>query len=104
LTAAQVAAAAAALKKSEKSAVVTAIEGLADTVTDEVISETAVRVPNVGGMAGRMAIASLLGAALEPRLSGTGRVVAQHPAPGSLVEKGSRISLELAGHFSSPSP
>ena len=104
LTALQVAAAAAAFKKTEKSAVVTAIEGLSDTVTDEVLAESAVRVPNVGGMAGRTAIASLLGAALEPRLSGTGRVVAQHPAPGSLVEKGSRISLELAGYSPSSSP
>ncbi len=95
-------------EKAEKSALVAAIEGLGGVDTeggpDDVVSGDAVRVPNVSGLAGRMAIAQLLGAALEPRLSGSGRVVAQHPAPGSLVEKGSRISLELAGNLPSSSP
>lgn len=91
-------------KKGEKNAVVVAIEGLADTVADEAVTGVGVRVPNVAGLAGRMAIAQVLGAALEPRLSGTGRVVSQHPAPGSLVEKGSRITLELASNLPSSSP
>ena len=104
VTPAMAAAAAAAAKKAEKNAVVAAIEGLGDAVTDEPVSGDAVRVPNVAGLAGRMAIAQLLGAALEPRLNGSGRVVSQHPAPGSLVEKGSRISLELAGNLPSSSP
>ncbi len=32
-------------------------------------------------------------------LAGSGRVVSQKPAAGSLVEKGTRISVELAGHL-----
>src|SRR6202158_1766486 len=55
-----------------------------------------VAVPDLGGQSGREAIVSLLAAALEPRLSGMGRVVSQQPASGSLVEKGSRVKVELA--------
>lgn len=55
-----------------------------------------VRVPNLVGQAGREAVARLLTAALEPRLLGSGRVVSQSPAAGSLVEKGARVTLELA--------
>ena len=55
-----------------------------------------VAVPDVGGRSGREAIASLLAVALEPRLSGMGRVVSQQPASGSLVDKGSRVKVELA--------
>jgi len=46
---------------------------------------------------GREAVARLLGAALEPKLLGSGRVVAQSPAPGMLVEKGSQVVLTLQG-------
>ncbi|MBL9039335.1 MAG: PASTA domain-containing protein [Archangium sp.] len=74
-----------------------------DAVT-EVVAGDAVRVPNVTGSVGRIAVAHMLSVALEPRLNGTGRVVAQHPPAGSVVEKGSRVSLELAGHLPSSSP
>ncbi len=55
-----------------------------------------VRVPNVQGHAGREAVVKLLAAALEPHITGSGRVVSQTPAAGALVEKGARVSLELA--------
>jgi cell division protein FtsI (penicillin-binding protein 3) len=55
-----------------------------------------VRVPNVQGQVGREAVVKLLAAALEPQLSGSGRVVSQTPAAGALVEKGARVTLELA--------
>lgn len=55
-----------------------------------------VRVPDVTGQAGREAVVKLLAAALEPQLLGSGRVVAQTPVAGSLVEKGARVTLELA--------
>ncbi|WNG29482.1 transpeptidase family protein [Cystobacter fuscus] len=69
-------------------------------VVEEVVTENvepgSVRVPDVMGQAGREAVTKLLSAALEPQLSGSGRVVAQTPAAGSLVEKGARVTLELA--------
>lgn len=87
-------------KKSEKSAVVAGLEKLEqmDAVTEDVVAEGAVRVPDVKGLAGRVAVAQLLTATLEPHLAGSGRVVSQNPAAGSLVEKGTRITVELAGH------
>lgn len=86
--------------KPVKSAVVAAIERLdeMDAVT-ETVAEGAVRVPDLRGKSGRAAVSTLLGAALEPHLTGTGRVVAQRPAAGSLVDKGTRISLELASRL-----
>ncbi len=54
-----------------------------------------VRVPDVGGRLGRDAVERLLTAALQPRVSGTGRVVSQTPAAGAVVEKGSRVTVEL---------
>jgi cell division protein FtsI (penicillin-binding protein 3) len=69
-----------------------------DVVTEET-AEGAVRVPDVSGLSGRRAVAQVLGAALEPRVTGSGRVVAQHPTAGSLVDKGSRVTLELAGYL-----
>ncbi len=70
------------------------------TVVADVITENpepgSVRVPDVTGQAGRDAVARLLSAALEPQLMGSGRVVSQTPAAGSLVEKGARVTLELA--------
>ena len=75
--------------------VVAAIQSL-----DEVpAQEGEVRVPDVRGQVGRKAIASLLGVALEPRLSGSGRVLAQNPTAGSVVDKGTRVTLELAGNL-----
>lgn len=56
-----------------------------------------VRVPDLTGRGGREAVVQLLASALEPRLAGSGRVSAQQPAAGSLVERGTRVTLELAG-------
>ncbi|MDP1919544.1 MAG: penicillin-binding protein [Myxococcales bacterium] len=85
--------------KSEKNPVVAAIERL-DTVTEEP-AEGSVRVPDLKGQPARAAVTQALTVALEPRLVGSGRVVAQTPAAGSLVEKGARITLELAGNLPS---
>jgi cell division protein FtsI (penicillin-binding protein 3) len=54
-----------------------------------------VRVPDLQGRLGRDAVERLLTAALQPRLSGSGRVVSQTPPAGTVVEKGSRVSIEL---------
>jgi cell division protein FtsI (penicillin-binding protein 3) len=59
--------------------------------------EGAVRVPELRGRVGRDAVSQLLAAALEPRLTGSGRVSGQQPPAGSLVERGTRVTLELAG-------
>jgi cell division protein FtsI (penicillin-binding protein 3) len=66
-----------------------------EAVTENV-EPGSVRVPDVVGQAGREAVSKLLSAALEPQLLGSGRVVSQSPAAGSLVEKGARVTLELA--------
>jgi cell division protein FtsI (penicillin-binding protein 3) len=67
---------------------------------EEVVTERfergTVEVPDVTGRVGREAIATLLSISLEPRLSGTGRVVSQSPVAGARVEKGTRVVLELA--------
>lgn len=83
----------------EKSAVVEAIARLASVT--EVPAEGSIRVPDLTGQPGRAAVKEALTASLEPRLAGSGRVVSQTPAPGTLVEKGSRITLELAGNLPS---
>jgi cell division protein FtsI (penicillin-binding protein 3) len=67
-----------------------------DAVTEGHL-EGGVRVPDLTGAVGRVAVAQLLNAALEPRLSGSGRVQSQEPPPGAMVERGSRVTLELAG-------
>ncbi len=87
--------------KPVKSVVVAGLEKLEqmDVVTEEVPAEGAVRVPDLSGLSGRVAVTQLLTAALEPHLAGSGRVVSQKPAAGSLVEKGTRITVELAGHL-----
>jgi len=69
-----------------------------ENVTDQApVVVGSVRVPDLRGRAGREAVTQLLAVALEPRLEGSGWVTAQRPAAGSLVEKGSRVTLELAG-------
>ncbi|RKG93460.1 penicillin-binding protein [Corallococcus terminator] len=68
---------------------------LAEAVTESPEPGT-VRVPDVQGQAGREAVVKLLAAALEPQLQGSGRVVSQTPPAGALVEKGARVTLELA--------
>lgn len=76
--------------KSAANPVVSAIEDL-DT------PEGSIRVPDLTGRGSREAVAQLLAVALEPRLAGSGRVSTQRPLPGSLVERGTRVTLELAG-------
>ncbi|MCI0572185.1 MAG: PASTA domain-containing protein [Myxococcaceae bacterium] len=56
----------------------------------------AVRIPDLQGQVGREAVARLVGMELTPRLVGSGRVVTQRPAAGSVVEKGALVTLELA--------
>jgi len=74
--------------------------GAARTAREEAVTETpepgTVRVPDLQGEVGREAVVKLLAAALEPQVLGSGRVVSQTPAAGSLVEKGARVTLELA--------
>jgi cell division protein FtsI (penicillin-binding protein 3) len=92
--------AAAAPAPVAKNPVVAAIEAL-DTVSEVLDPPTglgAVRVPDLKGKVSRQAVAMLLSASLEPRLSGWGRVTSQAPAPGSLVDRGTRVTLTLAGN------
>jgi cell division protein FtsI (penicillin-binding protein 3) len=79
--------------------VVAAIAALAekDTVT-EPVDPGSVRVPDLKGKVSRQAVASLLAVSLEPHLNGSGRVTSQVPAPGSLVDRGTRVTLHLAGN------
>ncbi|HVE83442.1 MAG TPA: penicillin-binding protein [Myxococcales bacterium] len=53
-------------------------------------------VPDVTGRVSREAVTRLLAASLEPHLRGSGRVIGQTPEPGSRVERGSQVSVELA--------
>ncbi|MFP2928384.1 penicillin-binding protein [Pyxidicoccus sp. 3LG] len=76
-------------------AAVPARPALAEAVTETPEPGT-VRVPDVQGQVGREAVVKLLAAALEPQVTGSGRVVSQTPAAGALVEKGARVTLELA--------
>jgi len=55
-----------------------------------------VKVPDVEGRVGREAVSRILGVQLEPKIVGSGRVVSQRPPPGSLVIKGTRVTVELA--------
>jgi cell division protein FtsI (penicillin-binding protein 3) len=67
-----------------------------EAVVSEQVGEGTVRLPDLGGQVGREAVVRLLGLQLEPRLIGSGRVVGQSPAAGSVVEKGAQVTLELA--------
>jgi cell division protein FtsI (penicillin-binding protein 3) len=71
-------------------------EGTPGGTLTERLPPGAVAVPDVQGRVGREAVARLLSLALEPRLSGSGRVVAQSPAPGARVAKGARVTLEMS--------
>jgi cell division protein FtsI (penicillin-binding protein 3) len=55
----------------------------------------AVVVPDLTGRVSREAVNRLLAASLEPHLRGTGRVIGQTPEPGSRVERGSQVTVEL---------
>ena len=56
----------------------------AQPVTER-LEQGSVSVPNVQGQVGREAVARLLSTSLEPRTCGSGRVMAQSPAPGAHV-------------------
>jgi cell division protein FtsI (penicillin-binding protein 3) len=75
---------------------VTASVARAAVTAVEPAGEGSVRVPELLGQAGREAVSRLLSAGLQPELLGSGRVLAQNPAPGAVVEKGSRVTLELS--------
>lgn len=62
----------------------------------EEVADGRVKVPNLSGKVGRDAVARLLSVALEPRLLGSGRVISQNPAAGARVEKGAKVTLQLA--------
>jgi cell division protein FtsI (penicillin-binding protein 3) len=66
----------------------------AQPVTER-LEQGSVSVPNVQGQVGRDAVARLLATSLEPRLRGSGRVMAQSPAPGAHVARGARVTLDL---------
>ncbi len=68
---------------------------IADAITEK-FEPGAVAVPDVRGKVGRDAISLLLGAALEPRLMGSGRVVSQTPVAGARVQKGAKVTIQLA--------
>jgi len=66
-------------------------------VAEEGEAESGVlRAPNLVGLGAREAVARAGAAGLLVRLKGTGRVVAQDPPPGSRVEPGAEMVLQLA--------
>ncbi len=60
------------------------------------ISEGAVSVPALTGLPARAAIRALEETDLYAELRGSGRVTAQSPAPGKVIERGARVRLTLA--------
>jgi cell division protein FtsI (penicillin-binding protein 3) len=56
----------------------------------------AVSVPALGGLPARMAVRRLEDHDLSAELEGSGRVVSQTPAPGKVVERGTRVRMTLA--------
>jgi cell division protein FtsI (penicillin-binding protein 3) len=88
---------AAPLRKDVKSPVVAAIERLEEE--KEPVTEGSVRVPNCLGLSARTATGQIMAQALEPKLNGSGSVRSQRPEPGSVVEKGTPVVLELASRL-----
>ena len=74
----------------------------AAVVLEEPAPEGTVRVPDLVGQPGRSAVSRLLGAALEPRLSGSGVVASQQPPAGTPVARGTRVNLVLASALPNP--
>jgi cell division protein FtsI (penicillin-binding protein 3) len=72
----------------------TAIEPPAQAVTEQLPAGT-VQVPDVQGKSGRKAVSELLAVSLEPQLFGTGRVISQSPSPGVLVNRGTRVIVDM---------
>lgn len=67
----------------------------AEAVTEQVPAGS-VQVPNLQGKPGRDAVAQLLGVSLEPQLFGSGRVISQSPSPGVLVNRGTRVVVDMS--------
>ncbi len=57
--------------------------------------EDQVVVPDVQGLFARAALRRLASASLEPRLEGSGQVASQRPPAGSIVERGSEVTIRL---------
>jgi len=57
-------------------------------------------VPDLSGLAARLAVRRLAERSLEPDLRGSGRAVAQSPRAGAIVKRGARVRVTL----SSPAP
>jgi cell division protein FtsI (penicillin-binding protein 3) len=53
-------------------------------------------VPTLAGLPARGAIRLLERADLAPEVTGAGRVVSQSPAPGKVVDRGTRVRMRLA--------
>jgi PASTA domain len=53
-------------------------------------------VPDLSGLGARPALRRLVQSSLEPELRGSGRTVAQWPAAGTLVKRGTRVKVTLA--------
>ena len=53
-------------------------------------------VPNLSGLAARLAIRLLAERSLEPDLRGSGRAVAQSPKAGAIVKRGARVRVTLS--------
>ncbi len=87
------------VKSEPKSPVVEAIERLEEEKEPLVVSEGSVRVPNCVGLSGRVATGQIMAVSLEPKLSGSGRVQSQRPSAGSVVEKGTAVTLEMASRL-----
>ncbi len=54
-----------------------------------------VRVPSLEGLTARAAVAELSKSSLDVRMTGSGFVKSQTPGPGSWVDRGSRVVVEL---------
>ncbi|HEY2405633.1 MAG TPA: penicillin-binding protein [Polyangiaceae bacterium] len=66
-----------------------------EVVASGPVPQGKVRVPNLTGWTARQALKSVLDLGLSPKLSGSGLISSQTPAPGELVDKGASLSLVL---------
>jgi len=71
-----------------------AVEGWVAEATGD--GDDRVAVPDVRGLFARAALRRLSESALVPGIEGSGKVVGQVPPAGSIVERGSRVTLSLA--------
>jgi cell division protein FtsI (penicillin-binding protein 3) len=76
------------------SAMLPAMESVAE-LADVAAGAQAV-VPDLSGLGARPALRRLVQSSLEPELRGSGRAVAQSPAAGTIVKRGTRVKVTLA--------